>query len=81
MSEKDIENYHHKLEQSSFYTSLVAIIKKYLNQTLVIHYTEGLLTFVLTNQFGQDISFAQLSHGEQYLLSMIFTMYGYDLSQ
>ena len=72
-------NYPEKLQQSEFYTSLVFIIKKYFNRTLTIQYANGLLTFVLMNQFGQYITFAELSDGEQSLLSMIFTMYGYDL--
>lgn len=79
MSKKDIANYPEKLQQSEFYTSLVFIIKKYFNRTLTIQYANGLLTFVLMNQFGQYITFAELSDGEQSLLSMIFTMYGYDL--
>ncbi len=79
MSKKDIANYPEKLKQSEFYTSLVFIIKKYFGRTLTIKYANGFLTFVLVDQFGQYTSFAELSDGEQSLLSMIFTMYGYDL--
>jgi len=81
MSKKDIANYPEKLKQSEFYTSLVFIIKKYFNKTLSIKYVNDLITFVLVDQFGQYITFAELSDGEQSLLSMIFTMYGYDLKQ
>ncbi|MEI6773986.1 MAG: AAA family ATPase [bacterium] len=35
----------------------------------------------MIDQFGQQNTFADLSDGEQSLLSMIFTMYGYDLHQ
>ncbi len=80
MSEQDIVEYLEKLGKSDFYTSLVGAINKYLNKTLHIEYADTLLTFVLTNQFGQRITFAELSDWEQSLLSMIFTMYGYDLN-
>ena len=56
-------------------------IKKYFNRTLHIEYANNLLTFVLINQFNQSTTFSDLSDGEQSLLSMIFTMYGYELNQ
>lgn len=80
MSEEDVAQYPQKLEQSEFYTSLVGAIKKYFNKTLYIEYANQMLTFILIDQFGQRITFADLSDGEQYLISMIFTMYGYDLN-
>lgn len=61
MSEQDIVEYLEKLDKSDFYTSLVGAINKYLNKTLHIEYADTLLTFVLTNQFGQRITFAELS--------------------
>ncbi len=79
MTKKDIANYREKLEQSEFYTSLMFIIKKYFNRTLRVEYANDLLTFILVDQFGQYAAFAELSDGEQSLLSMIFIMYGYDL--
>lgn len=75
MSKKDIANYPEKLEQSEFYTSLVFIIKKYFNKTLHIEYANDLIVFTLIDQFGQHITFAELSDGEQSLLSMVFIMY------
>jgi predicted ATP-dependent endonuclease of OLD family len=80
MSKNDIASYPEKLNQSEFYTSLVFIIKKYFNRTLTIEYVDNLLVFVLIDQFGQRATFAQLSDGEQSLLSMVFSMYGYDLN-
>lgn len=79
-SKIDVVNYSEKLKQSEFYTSLVFIIKKYFNKDLTIEYADGLLSFILTDEFGQRINFAGLSDGEQSLLSMVFTMYGYDLN-
>ena len=81
MTKKNIANYPEKLKQSEFYTSLVFIIKKYFNKILSIGYSNGLLTFYLVDVFGNYISFSELSDGEQSLLSMIFTMYGYDLKE
>jgi len=69
------------LHESEFYISLVDIIKKYFDRTLTISYDNNLLIFTLIDQFGQSATFAELSDGEQSLLSMIFTMYGYDLAQ
>lgn len=79
MTKKDIANYPQRLEQSEFYVSLQFIIKKYLNKRLYVEYANGLLTLHLIDNFGNIIPFSQLSDGEQSLLSMIFTMYGYDL--
>jgi len=81
MSPEDIASYPQKLQQSEFYISLLSAIKKYFNRTLHIEYANGLLTFILIDQFGQNNTFAELSDGEQSLLSMLFTMYGYDLKQ
>jgi len=80
MDKKDIADYTQKLNQSEFYTSLVFIIKKYFNRTLTVEYTNGLINFLLTDQFGQNVRFAEMSDGEQSLLSMVFAMYGYDLN-
>lgn len=80
MSKKDSESYQERLKQSSFFTSLVFIIKKYFDRTLTVEYANNLLTFRLVDDFGNAIDFQELSDGEQSLLSMIFTMYGYDLN-
>ncbi len=74
------ENYKEILEQAELYKSLVFIIKKYFDRTLTVEYADNLLTFTLVDTFGQSSTFAELSDGEQSLLSMIFTMYGYDLN-
>jgi predicted ATP-dependent endonuclease of OLD family len=74
-----MQQYHAILEASEFYPSLKSIIKKCLNRTLDITYDNTLLTFHLIDDFGNHALFSQLSDGEQSLLSMIFTMYGYDL--
>jgi predicted ATP-dependent endonuclease of OLD family len=81
MSDKDISDYPQKLAQSKFYTSLISAIKKYFNKTLRIEYSDNMLDFILIDEFGCRVMFAELSDGEQSLLSMIFTMYGYDLRQ
>jgi len=74
------ENYKEILEQAELYKSLVFIVKKYFDRTLTVEYADNLLTFTLVDTFGQSSTFAELSDGEQSLLSMIFTMYGYDLN-
>ena len=79
MTKKDIANYPQKLNESEFYTSLKFIIKKYINKTLSVQYTNNLLALHLIDNFGNMIPFSQLSDGEQSLLSMIFTVYGFDL--
>ncbi len=79
MTKKEIANFPERLEASEFYTSLVFIIKKYFNKTLTVEYRDGLLEFYLIDTFGNYIPFSELSDGEQSFLSMIFTMYGYDL--
>lgn len=81
MSKNDIANYPEKLKQSEFYTSLSFVIKKYFNKTLVIEYANDMVTFSLIDSFGRSSRFADLSDGEQSLLVMIFTMYGYDLKK
>ena len=81
MTETDIAEYPEKLQQSEFYISLSSSIKKHFDKTLVIDYVNQLLTFKLIDSFGNSLDFADLSDGEQSLLSMLFTMYGYDLNQ
>lgn len=81
MTKKDIANYPERLENSEFFRSLSFIIKKYLHKTLVVEYRNDLLEFYLVDEFGAYLSFSELSDGEQSLLSMIFTMYGYDLKK
>jgi hypothetical protein len=61
MSQNDMIVYSKKLEQSDFYISMSAVIKKYLNKTLHIGYADKLLTFLLIDQFGQKLTFAELS--------------------
>ncbi len=81
MDQHDIDNYPQKLQQSEFYTSLIRIIDKYFDKKLTIEYKEGMIVFYLVDMFWQYSTFADLSDGEQSLLVMIFTMYGYDLKQ
>lgn len=81
MTKKDIANYPERLEASEFYTSLVFIIKKYFNRTLTVEYVDNLLKFSLIDSFGNYLPLSELSDGEQSFLSMIFTIYGYDLKQ
>jgi len=80
MTKRNSENYLERLQQSEFFTSLVFIIKKYFNKTLTVNYANNLLSFSLVDDFGNALDFRDLSDGEQSLLSMIFTMYGYDLN-
>jgi len=79
MTKKELANYPERLKSSDFFTSLLFIIKKYFNKTLTVDYRNGLLEFHLVDAFGNFLTFADLSDGEQSFLSMIFTMYGYDL--
>lgn len=79
MDEEHMKHYREKLEKSDFYISLSASIQKYFNRTLHIEYSNSLITFSLIDVFGNSATFSQLSDGEQSLLSMVFTMYGYDL--
>lgn len=79
MTKKEIANYPEKLQESEFFTSLVFIIKKYFNKTLTVEYCNNLLEFYLVDTFGNYLPFSELSDGEQSFLSMIFTIYGYDL--
>lgn len=79
IDEDNVLEYAKKLKQSEFYVSLSSIIKKYFNKDLRITYVHELLTFTLIDELGNFVGFSQLSNGEQSLLSMIFTIYGYDL--
>jgi hypothetical protein len=79
IDEDNVLEYTKKLKQSEFYVSLSSIIKKYFNKDLRITYVHELLTFTLIDELGNFVGFSQLSNGEQSLLSMIFTIYGYDL--
>lgn len=81
MSKKNIANYPEKLQQSEFYISLSFVIKKYFDLTLHVEYANNLLTFWLIDQHGRYLHFGDLSDGQQSLLSIIFTMYGYDLKE
>lgn len=81
MTKKDIANYPERLQASEFFGSLVFIIKKYLNKSLVVEYHNNCLELYLVDEFGIYLTFAQLSDGEQSLLSMILTLYGYDIKQ
>ena len=75
-SSKTIEK---KLKKSDFYKSLIFALNKYLDKNLVIEYTNGKLVFWLVNDKLQRFAFDDLSDGEQSLLIIIFTIYGYDL--
>lgn len=79
MTKKDIANYPERLNASEFYTSLIFIIKKYFDKTLAVEYRNDMLEFSLVDGFGNYIPFSELSDGEQSFLSMILTVYGYDL--
>lgn len=79
MTKKDIANYPERLQQSELYSSLQFIIKKYVNKTLHVEYVRDMLSLFLVDTFGNVIPLSELSDGEQSLLSIIFTMYGYDL--
>jgi len=67
------------LKKSDFYKSLIFALNKYLDKNLVIEYTNGKLVFWLVNDKLQRFAFDDLSDGEQSLLIIIFTIYGYDL--
>jgi putative ATP-dependent endonuclease of the OLD family len=79
MTTKNIANYPERLASSDFYTSLSFIIKKYFNRILHVEFKNDMLYFFLVDVFGNILSFSELSDGEQSLLSIIFTLYGYDL--
>lgn len=68
-----------KLKKSEFFKSLTFAMNKYLNKNLVIEYADGKLAFRIVDSLWHRFAFDDLSDGEQSLLIIIFTIYGYDL--
>ncbi len=68
-----------KLNTSDFFVSLSAIIQKYFNRTLRIAFVEGSLEFSFVDATWYVGWFESFSDGEQSLLVIILTIYGYDL--
>lgn len=68
-----------KLKKSDFYKSLIFALRKYLDKDLLIEYKNWKLVFWLVDNNKRLLSFDDLSDGEQSLLVIIFTIYGYDL--
>lgn len=68
-----------KLKKSEFFKSLIFALNKYLDKNLVIEYANGKLAFWIVDKLWHRFAFDDLSDGEQSLLIIIFTIYGYDL--
>lgn len=75
-SAKTIEK---KLKKSEFFKSLAFALNKYLDKNLLIEYINGKLAFWIMDKLWHRFAFDDLSDGEQSLLIIIFTIYGYDL--
>jgi hypothetical protein len=69
------------LNESDFFVSLSALVLKYLSKTLSVSLEEGTLTRYLNDDEGHRYGFTDIGHGEQSLLLIIFTIYGYDLKE
>lgn len=68
-----------KLNDSNFFKNLKESIKKYLELDLQIKYHGENIEFVFTDEDGINHSIHALSHGEQSLLVILFSIYGNDL--
>ena len=68
-----------KLNTSDFFVSLSAILQRYFARTLHIALVEGSLEFSFVDATWHAGWFESFSDGEQSLLVMILTIYGYDL--
>ena len=77
--ELTVNKINEKLENSLFYTSLKKSIKKYLNFTLETSFNNWKIGIHFTDSIGQKQTIHSISHGEQSLLIILLTIYGYDL--
>jgi len=68
-----------KLKKSEFFRSLTFALNKYLDKKLLIEYVDNNLVFWIVDRIWHKLTFDDLSDGEQSLLSIIFSIYGYDL--
>lgn len=68
-----------QLQTSEFFLSLSAIIQKYFEKTLRIVFVDNSLEFSFVDALWRAGWFESFSDGEQSLLIIIMTIYGYDL--
>lgn len=73
------ENIQNKLQDSIFYISLQKSVKKYLDLDLKVTYEKDHLELYFINNLGQEQTIHSISHGEQSLLIILLTIYGFDL--
>jgi putative ATP-dependent endonuclease of the OLD family len=75
---KEIES---RLNHSLFYNSLRKSIKKYLNLELKTVFEKWEIEIYFTNSMWQQQNIHSISNGEQSLLTILFTIYWFDLKQ
>lgn len=68
-----------QLENSLFYNSLKRSIKKYLELDLKVLYKDNYIELYFINKLKQQQNIYNISNGEQSLLIILFTIYGFDL--
>lgn len=73
------ENIQKKLDKSLFYTSLKKSIKKYLNLNIKVKYKEDHIELLFENNLWQEETIHSISNWEQSLLSILLTIYWFDL--
>lgn len=78
-NELKIEEINQKLNKSDFFSNLKSIIQKYFGKELQIWKNENWLYLFLVDNFGQIFNFDQLSDWEQSMLTIIFSIYWFDL--
>ena len=75
--EKAIEE---RLKKSDFFVSLNYMIQKYFDKQLRVDYVNGMIGFYMVDENDRVSYFDDLSDGEKSLLTMIFWLYGNDLT-
>ena len=75
--EKAIEE---RLKKSDFFVSLNYMIQKYFDKQLRVDYVNGMIGFYMVDENDRVSYFNDLSDGEKSLLTMIFWLYGNDLT-
>lgn len=79
IKELTIENIEKKLEKSVFYSNLKSTIQKYFNKTLCLWKDNDSLYFYTLDSFGQKYKFEDLSDWEQSFLTIIFSIFWFDI--
>ncbi len=76
ITEKYVEQ---QLNHSLFYNSLKKSIKKYLELDIKVKYENNHIELLFINSLQQEQTIHSISNGEQSLLIILLTIYGYDL--